>query len=158
MTPMNIAMATLLNGIFLGAILVAVMMLLLKFFPRLNATTRFTVLWMTLLAVVALLVTPLTPRPSSQEPRIQSPVAASPTPVVVPTPVPAQVYRPGRKIHPSHVDSVAAQRPASTSEQRLETPRSQNAPRTFLPAGSPSEHSLIRITRQSFFVCWQLYG
>ena len=54
MTPMNFAMTTLLNGIFLGAILAAVMMLLLKFFPRLNATTRFTVLWMTLLALVAL--------------------------------------------------------------------------------------------------------
>jgi hypothetical protein len=66
MTSMNIAMTTLLNGICLGAILAAAMMLLLKLFPRLNPTTRFTVLWMTLLAVVALLATPLTPRPSSR--------------------------------------------------------------------------------------------
>ena len=84
MTPMNIAMTTLLNGIFLGAILAAVMMLLLKFFPRFNATTRFTVLWMTLLAVVALLATPLTPRPSSPEPRIESHVVVSPSSVVIP--------------------------------------------------------------------------
>ena len=44
MTPMNMVMSTLLNGICLGAILAAAMMLILKFFPRLNATTRFTVL------------------------------------------------------------------------------------------------------------------
>jgi hypothetical protein len=62
MTLMNIAMTTLLNGIYLGALLAAAMMLLLKLFPRLNPTTRFTVLWITLLAVVVLLAAPLTPR------------------------------------------------------------------------------------------------
>jgi beta-lactamase regulating signal transducer with metallopeptidase domain len=150
MTPMNIAMTTLLNGICLGVILAAAMMLLLKFFPRLNSTTRFTVLWVTLLAVVALLATPLTPRPLSPEPRIESLVVVSPSPVVIPAPPPAQVYRPGRKTHVSHVDSVAAQRAAPTSEQLLETPLSQNASTTFLPAASPSEHSLIRIQSAKF--------
>ena len=162
MTPMNIAMTTLLNGIFLGAILAAVMVLLLKFFPRLNATTRFTVLWMTLLAVVALLATPLTPRPSSPEPRIESHVVVSPGSVVIPAPAPAQVYRPGRKTHASHVDSVAAQRPASTFEQRLETPLSQNASTTSLPVASPSEHPLIRIHSAKFLralaIVWVMFS
>ncbi len=150
MTSMNIAMTTLLNGICLGAILAAAMMLLLKFFPRLNPTTRFTVLWMTLLAVVALLTTPLTPRPSALEPRIESVVAVSPSPAGVPVPAPAPVDRPGRKTHASHVDSVAAESPASTSQQGLETPLSQNSSLTPLPAASPSEHSLIRIHSAKF--------
>lgn len=150
MTPMNIAMTTLLNGICLGAILAAAMMLLLKFFPRLNPTTRFTVLWMTLLAVVALLAIPLTLRPSSPEPRIESLVVVSPSPGVIPAPAPAQVYRQGRKIHASHVDPVAAQRPALISEQGLETSLSQNASTTSLPAAPPSEHSLIRIHSAKF--------
>jgi len=158
MTSMNIAMTTLLNGICLGAILAAAMMLLLKFFPRLNPTTRFTVLWMTLLAVVALLATPLTPRPSSLEPRIESLVVVSPSPVGIPAPAPAQVYRPGRKTHASHVDSVAAQRPAPTSEQRLETPLSQNASTTSLRSASPSEHSLIRIHSGTFLRALAIVG
>jgi beta-lactamase regulating signal transducer with metallopeptidase domain len=162
MTPMNIAMTTLLNGICLGVILAAAMMLLLKFFPRLNSTTRFTVLWMTLLAVVALLATPLTPRPLSPEPRIESLVVVSPSPVVIPAPAPAQVYWPGRKTHASHVDSVAAQRPAPTSEQRLETPLSQNASTASLPAASPSEHALIRIHSAKFLralaIVWVMFS
>jgi beta-lactamase regulating signal transducer with metallopeptidase domain len=160
MTSMNIAMTTLLNGICLGAILAAAMMLLLKFFPRLNPTTRFTVLWMTLLAVVALLATPLTPRPSSREPRIESLVVVSPSPVGIPAPAPAQVYRPGRKTDASHVDS--AQRPASTSEQHLETPLAQNASTISLPAASPSEHSLIRIHSAKFLrelaIVWVMFS
>src|SRR5579864_5102358 len=163
MTPMNIAMTTLLNGICLGVILAAAMMLLLKFFPRLNSTTRFTVLWVTLLAVVALLATPLTPRPLSPEPRIESLVVVSPSPVVIPAPAPAPVDRPGRKTHASHVDSVAAQSPASTSEQGLERPLSQSASTTFLPAGaSLSEHSLIRIHSAKFLravaIVWVMFS
>jgi beta-lactamase regulating signal transducer with metallopeptidase domain len=145
MTLMNIAMTTLLNGIYLGALLAAAMMLLLKLFPRLNPTTRFTVLWITLLAVVVLLAAPLTPRRSSRAPRIESLVVVSPSPVLIPASTPAQVYRPGRRTQDPHVDVLAAQRSASTSEQRLETPLSQNASRTSLSAASPSEHSLIRI-------------
>jgi beta-lactamase regulating signal transducer with metallopeptidase domain len=162
MTSMNIAMTTLLNGICLGAILAAAMMLLLKFFPRLNPTTRFTILWMILLAVVALLATPLTPGPSSPEPRIEALVVVSPSPVGIPAPAPAPVYRPGRKTHASHVDSVAAQSPASTSEERLETPLSQSASTTSLPAASPSEHSLIRIHSAKFLralaIVWVMFS
>jgi len=162
MTPMNIAMTTLLNGICLGAILAAAMMLLLKFLPRLNPTTRFTVLWMTLLAVVALLATPLTPYPSSPKPRIESLVVVSPSPGGIPAPAPAPVDRPGRKTHASHVDSVVAQSPASTSEQGLERPLSQSASTTFLPAASPSEHSLIRIHSAKFLralaIVWVMFS
>ena len=104
MMPLNIAITTLLNGIWLGAILAAAMMLLLKFFPRLNPTTRFIVLWMTLLAVVALLATPLTPRVARA--RIGSLVVISPGPVVIPAPAPAQVYRAGRESDASHFDST----------------------------------------------------
>ena len=78
MTPMNIAMTTLLNGICLGAILAAAMMPLLKLFPRWNPTTRFTVLGITLIAVVSLLATPLVPRAPVTEPRTESPVAVFP--------------------------------------------------------------------------------
>ena len=145
MTLMNIAMTTLLNGICLGVILAAAMMLLLKFFPRLNSTTRFTVLWMTLLAVVALLATPLTPRPSSPDSRIESLVVVSPSPVVIPAPAPAQVYRPGRKTHASHVNSVAAQRP------RLETLLPQNRLQSFFARGiairtRSDSHSLGKVS------------
>jgi len=54
MTHLDVAMTTLLNGIWQGGILAMAMGLLLKLLPRLNPTTNFTVLWFTLLAVVAL--------------------------------------------------------------------------------------------------------
>lgn len=54
MTHINFVVTTLLNGICQGTILAAAMWVLLKLLPRLNSTTRFTVLWLTLLAVVAL--------------------------------------------------------------------------------------------------------
>jgi beta-lactamase regulating signal transducer with metallopeptidase domain len=60
MTHVNFVTTTLLNGIWQGTFLAAAMCLLLKLLPRLNPTTRFTVLWVTLLAVVALPLAPLT--------------------------------------------------------------------------------------------------
>ncbi len=60
MTHVNFAMTTLLNGIWEGTLLAVAMWLFLKLLPRLNPTTRFTVLWVTLLAVVALLLEPFT--------------------------------------------------------------------------------------------------
>jgi len=62
MTHVNFAMATLLNGIWEGTLLAVAMWLFLKLFPRLNPTTRFTVLWVTLLAIVTLLLGPFTLR------------------------------------------------------------------------------------------------
>jgi hypothetical protein len=69
MTHVNFAVTTLLNGIWEGTLLAAAMWLFLKLFPRLNPTTRFTVLWVTLLAIVALPLGPFNPRafiPASQ--------------------------------------------------------------------------------------------
>ena len=54
MTHIDFAMTTLLNGICQGTILAAGMCILLKLLPRLNSTTRFIVLWLTLIAVAAL--------------------------------------------------------------------------------------------------------
>src|SRR5579863_261611 len=119
---MNIAMTTLLNGICLGVILAATIMLFLRFSPRSNPTTRFTVLWMTLLAVVALLATQLIRGPSSPEPRIESLVVVSASPVAIAAPAPIQVYESGRKTHASHVEWVATKRSASASDRRLEKP------------------------------------
>lgn len=158
----NIAMTTLLNGICLGAILAAAMVLLLKFVPRLNPTTRFTVLWMTLLAVVVLLANPLVPRSSEAEPRIESTVIALPTPVATPGPAPAKSNRVERKTHASHVDSVLSQSGTPASEQRLEPRLSQSASANSLPVASPSEHSLIRIHSARFaramVIAWVVFS
>ena len=67
MTHLNFAMTTLLNGICQGAILAAAMWIVLRLLPRLNSTTRFTVLWLTLLAVAALPIGLLSPRPPTRE-------------------------------------------------------------------------------------------
>ena len=154
---MNIAMTTLLNGICLGAILAATMMLILKFFPRLNSTTRFTVLWMTLLAVVALLATALAPRASVEEPR----AVVSPSPAVILEPAPAQVYRPEHKTHASHIDSVPSQSDVST-EQRLESMFFQNASTNPLPGASLSKQSPIRIHSAKFLramaIVWVVFS
>ena len=63
MAQINFLMTTLLNGIWQGTFLAAAMWLLLKLLPRLNPTTRFTVLWVTLLAVVGLLLGPFVASP-----------------------------------------------------------------------------------------------
>ena len=54
MTHINFLVTALLDGIWQGAFLAAAMLLLLKLFPRLNPTTRFSLLWVALIAVVAL--------------------------------------------------------------------------------------------------------
>jgi beta-lactamase regulating signal transducer with metallopeptidase domain len=54
MTHIDFAMTPLLNGVWQGAILAGIMALLLALVPRWNAMTRFTMLWVTLVAVVAL--------------------------------------------------------------------------------------------------------
>jgi beta-lactamase regulating signal transducer with metallopeptidase domain len=61
MTHVNFAMTTLLNGVLEGTLLAVAMWLFLKLLPRLNPTTRFTVLWATLFAIVVLLLEPFTP-------------------------------------------------------------------------------------------------
>ena len=54
MTHVDFAITALLNSIWEGTCLAATMWLFLKLLPRLNPTTRFSVLWVTLLAIVAL--------------------------------------------------------------------------------------------------------
>jgi beta-lactamase regulating signal transducer with metallopeptidase domain len=161
MTPINIAMTTCLNGVCLGAILAATMMLILKFFRRLNSTTRFTVLWMTLLAVVALLAAPHAPRVSVAEPRIESLAVVSLPPAVSPAPAPAQVYPPG-KTHASPVHLLPSQNEATTAEQGLKSRLSQNASTNSGPEASASKHSLIRIHSAKFLramaMVWVLFS
>src|SRR5215472_3039072 len=149
MTSSNVAMTTVLNGICLGAIVAAAMMLILKCLRRLNSTTRFTVLWMTLLGVVALLVPPLIPRVSLAKPRIES-VAVSASPAVIPATAWAEVYWPGRKAHASDGEAVSLQNTASRSEQRLESKTSPEPSTNPVPGAPPSEHSLIRIHSAKF--------
>jgi beta-lactamase regulating signal transducer with metallopeptidase domain len=150
MTPMNIAMTTLVNEICLGAILAGAMMLILKFFPRLNSTTRFAVLWMTLLSVVALVAIPLPPRAPVGEPRIDSLGVDSPSPSIIHATPRAQLYPPGPKTDASYLDSVPSQTNASTSARGLESKPSQSASTNSLPGASLSEHSLIRIHSAKF--------
>jgi beta-lactamase regulating signal transducer with metallopeptidase domain len=78
MTHLNFAMTTLLNGIWQGALLAAAMWIALKLFPRVNPTTRFTVLWLTLLAVATLPVGPLAlTGPATGLPHASRPIATT---------------------------------------------------------------------------------
>jgi beta-lactamase regulating signal transducer with metallopeptidase domain len=78
MTHLNFAMTTLLNGIWQGALLAAAMWIILKLFPRVNPTTRFTVLWLALLAVAMLPVGPLAlTEPATGLPHTSAPIAAT---------------------------------------------------------------------------------
>src|SRR5580698_4708032 len=84
MTHLDFAMTTLLNGIWQGGILAAAMWIVLKLLPRLNSTTRFTVLWLTLLAVVALPMRSVMPGISIPRPRAES-AAMAPANTFAPT-------------------------------------------------------------------------
>ena len=80
MTEVNLFVTTLLNGIWEGAFLAMAMWLFLKLVPRLNPTTRFWVLWATLLAIVVLLLGPFTPKaaaPVSDSPLTRAATAAA---------------------------------------------------------------------------------
>ncbi|MFZ0733493.1 MAG: M56 family metallopeptidase, partial [Candidatus Sulfotelmatobacter sp.] len=162
MTPINIAMTTLLNGICLGAILAAAIWLLLRFIPRLNPTTRFTILWMTLVGVVALLAVPINPRASAPTPSTASLVVVSSSPVAAPAPAPIQVQRSGRKAHNSPAVSVATQNLASTFEPRLEPTLSQNGSTNSVPARALSENPVIRIHSAKFLraiaILWVVFS
>ena len=161
MTPMNIAMTTLLNGICLGVMLAAAMWLLLRFLPRLNPTTRFTILWMTLVAVIALLATPRSPRASVVETPTESLVVVSSSPEALPAPAMTEVNQSGRKARPSAVAVVAMQNHASMSENHLESIVSEDlsASSTAAPV---ARYSLIRIHSKKFLrtiaVLWVVFS
>ncbi len=94
MTQVDFAMTTLLNGIWQGTLLAAAMWLLLKLLPRLNPTTRFTVLWVTLLAIVAMPLGPLTSRVFLSGAQTDSPVMATTNRPTATTPAPLQMQEP----------------------------------------------------------------
>ena len=91
MTHINFGMTTLLNGICQGAILAAAMWVLLKLLPRLNSTTRFTVLWLTLLAVVALPTGLVSPRVSTTRAAQRDSLAIATTDAVTTTFAPMEI-------------------------------------------------------------------
>jgi beta-lactamase regulating signal transducer with metallopeptidase domain len=147
MTHINFAMTTLLNGIWQGTILAAAMWALLKLLPRLNSTTRFTVLWLTLLAVVALpagLALPraaTTARPDSLSiATTNTPVATSFAPVKIrsselkaaanPAPHPASIPEPNRE---------------SASQRDFGSALRNTATRSSSAVMEAVEHPLIRI-------------
>src|ERR1700735_1896769 len=149
MIHINFAMTTLLNGICQGTILAAVMWILLKLLPRLNSTTRFTVLWLTLLAVVALpagLVSHRAPITMGAQPD-SLPIAITNTPVAA-TLVRGEV-RPSELKVSANLESRPASIPESNRDsapQRgFESPLQNAASRTSSAVMEAFEHPLIRI-------------
>ena len=132
MTHVNFAMTTLLNGIWQGTILAVAMWVLLKLLPRLNPTTRFTVLWLTLLAVVALPIGPC-------RPELSIPGAQTDSPAIATTNTPASYDSRTRRFRSrnlvaesaanpeSHRVSIPNRTPSSVSEQASESVQAQNA-------------------------------
>ncbi len=148
MTHINFAMTTLLNGICEGAILAAAMWVLLRLLPRLNSTTRFTVLWLTLLAVVTLatgLLSPRTPTTTGAQPdslfiaTTKTPVAATFATVVRYSELKAAA-RPE-----SHPASIPEANRESASQPRTQSALRNIASRTSWAVTNAVEHPLIRI-------------
>jgi beta-lactamase regulating signal transducer with metallopeptidase domain len=158
MTYVNFAMTTLLNGIWEGAFLAAAMWLFLKLLPRLNPTTRFTVLWVTLLAIVALLLGPFTPQafipgPFLPDAQTDSPaIAATNKPATITPLAPLKTEEPKLSLQnpdksfESHPVSVPKSKPEPVSEQAPESVEVQNgASRSGSIAITAVAHPLIRI-------------
>ena len=147
MTHVNFAMTTLLNGIWQGTFLAAAMWLLLKLLPRLNPTTRFTVLWVTLLAVVALPLGPLTSRVFLPGAQTDSPaIAATNKPTTL---APVTIQEPKFSLQntaaspESHPVSIPRSKPEPVSEQASESVPARNA--ASRPVMAAVAHPLIRI-------------
>lgn len=149
MTHVNLAMTTLLNGICEGTILAAVIWVLLKLLPRLNSTTRFTVLWLTLLAVVALPI-------GLVSPRARIPEAQPDSLLIVPTNTPvAATFTPVEIRHSelktaanseSHPASIPESNRESASQRGSQSARVRNATSQSSSAGMEAvAHPLIRI-------------
>ena len=152
MTHVNFAMTTLLNGIWQGTFLAAAMWLLLKLLPRLNPTTRFTVLWVTLLAVVALPLGPLTSRVFIPSAQTDSPAIAATNKPTTTTPAPVKIQEPKFSLQntaaspESHRVSIPKSKPESVSEQASESVQARNAAsRSASAVMAAVEHPLIRI-------------
>ena len=149
MTHVNFAMTTLLNGICQGAILAAAMWVLLKLLPRLNSTTRFTVLWLTLLAVMALPIGLVSPRariPASQPhslPIATTNAPGAPTFAAIETRHGELKTAANPESHPASIPEANRE---SASQPGSESARVQNAGSPISSAVTePLEHPLIRI-------------
>jgi beta-lactamase regulating signal transducer with metallopeptidase domain len=150
MTHINFAMTTLLNGICQGTILAAAMWVVLKLLPRLNSTTCFTVLWLTLLAVVALPTGLLSPRaPSTTGTQRDSlPIATTNTPAA--TTFAAVEIRHSELKGATNLDSHPASISESTHESASQRGSESAQVRNATPGSSSAvmeavEHPLIRI-------------
>jgi beta-lactamase regulating signal transducer with metallopeptidase domain len=152
MTHVNFAMTTLLNGIWEGAVLAVAMWLFLKLLPRLNPTTRFTVLWVTLLAVVVLLLGPFAPRafvPGAQTDLSATATTNKPTAATlaqVKIKEPTFGLRNPDTSSESHPAFVRKSNPESVSERASEFEETRNGTsRSRSIAIAAVEHPLIRI-------------
>src|SRR5579862_5835660 len=149
MTHLNFAMTTLLNGICQGTILAAVMWVFLKLLPRSNSTTRFAVLWLTLLAVVALAAGLVSPRDltTTKAQPDSLPIATKNSPVVT-------TFAPVQNRHweltsdatlDSHSASLLESDRKSSSQPGVESELRNAASRTSSVVMDAVEHPLFRI-------------
>jgi beta-lactamase regulating signal transducer with metallopeptidase domain len=160
MTHVNFAMTTLLNGIWEGTCLAVAMWLFLKLLPRLNPTTRFTVLWVTLLAIVALplrplletLIEPFTPTafiPGAQNDLPAIAATSKPT-ITTPAAVTMQAPKFNSEKTPTRSEShplfVAKAKPEPASERTsVSVQAKSNTTQSGSIAIAAVEHPLIRI-------------
>jgi beta-lactamase regulating signal transducer with metallopeptidase domain len=149
MTHLNFAVTTLLNGVWEGTLLAVAMWLFLKLLPRLNPTTHFTVLWITLLAVLALVLEPFTPRGFTPGAQTTLPFAATNNPTITTlTPVKAQEPKfnlQSPSLKPRSV-SVPKANPGPESERPTEFINAKSAPsQSRWSAITAVEHPLFRI-------------
>ena len=152
MTHVNFAMTTLLNEIWKGTFLAVAMLLFLKLLPRLNPTTRFTVLWATLLAIVALLVGPFTPRAFTPGAQAVSPAIAATEQPAIETQASVKMEEPKFNLHNSATSSephpllVPKSEPQPVAARASESQEARNsASRSGSMMMAAVEHPLIRI-------------
>jgi beta-lactamase regulating signal transducer with metallopeptidase domain len=148
MTHSNFAMTTVLNGIGQGLILAAGMWAFLKLLPRLNATTRFTVLWLTLLAVVALptgLVSPRAPTPGAQPDSLSTATTNMPgATTFAPTEIRHSEWKTAANPE-SHLTSIPESNRESASQRASESVLRNAASRISSAVIGALEHPLVRI-------------
>jgi beta-lactamase regulating signal transducer with metallopeptidase domain len=152
MTHANFAMTTLLNGICEGAFLAMAMWLFLKLFPRLNPTTRFTILWITLLAIVALPLGTLAPRAFMPGAHTDSPATVATTGPTATNLAPINMQQPEfslkspDKSPKSHPVLIPKSKPEPVSKRASEAIEARNSTsQSGSTAIAPAEHPLIRI-------------
>ncbi len=152
MTHINFVMTTLLNGVWEGTFLTVAMWLFLKLVPPQNPTTRFTVLWITLLAIVALLLGPFTPRAFVPGAQTDSSAIAAANKLTTTASVPVKMEAPKLSSQNQHTSSeshsvfVPKPKPEPVSERASEFAEAGNgASRSGSMAIAAVEHPLIRI-------------